>query len=208
MPEPPLQVGYGPEDSNFVIEVTYNYGIKHYEVGNDLAWLKIRSRPAHEALTAAGKGSEVDVREIEVQSPENSLTFRVVGEDPDPGVGALCGLCLNVTDVQRAEQFWAGLLGLLEVERGEDFVALACGEASATVRLAQLPPGQGLQRGTGYGRLAFSCPAAQLLPAQEAAEAKGYAVLTPLVTLETPGKAAVQVVILADPDGHEVRGHS
>jgi hypothetical protein len=29
-------------------------------------------------------------------------------------------------------------------------------------------------------------------------------VLTPLVSLETPGKATVQVVILADPDGHEI----
>ncbi|KAL7986912.1 hypothetical protein Chor_005831 [Crotalus horridus] len=29
-------------------------------------------------------------------------------------------------------------------------------------------------------------------------------ILTPLVSLDTPGKATVQVVILADPDGHEI----
>ena len=34
--------------------------------------------------------------------------------------------------------------------------------------------------------------------------AAGFTVLTPLVSLDTPGKATVQVVILADPDGHEV----
>ena len=34
--------------------------------------------------------------------------------------------------------------------------------------------------------------------------ARGHRVLTPLVSLDTPGKASVQVVILADPDGHEV----
>ncbi len=39
---------------------------------------------------------------------------------------------------------------------------------------------------------------------QEEAAARGYRVLTPLVSLDTPGKATVQVVILADPDGHEV----
>ena len=28
-------VGYGPEDDHFVIELTYNYGIKSYQRGND-----------------------------------------------------------------------------------------------------------------------------------------------------------------------------
>ncbi len=28
-------VGYGPEDDHFVLELTYNYGIKHYRLGND-----------------------------------------------------------------------------------------------------------------------------------------------------------------------------
>lgn len=29
-------------------------------------------------------------------------------------------------------------------------------------------------------------------------------ILTPLITLDTPGKATVRVIILADPDGHEI----
>ena len=28
-------VGYGPEDNHFVTELTYNYGVKSYELGND-----------------------------------------------------------------------------------------------------------------------------------------------------------------------------
>lgn len=44
---------------------------------------------------------------------------------------------------------------------------------------------------------------------QEEVAVQGHRVLTPLVSLDTPGKATVQVVILADPDGHEVRnGHA
>ena len=34
-------------------------------------------------------------------------------------------------------------------------------------------------------------------------EAKGT-ILTPLISLDTPGKATVQVVILGDPDGQEI----
>ena len=79
------------------------------------------------------------------------------------------------------------------------------GADQATLRLRQLPGGTGVDHGTGYGRLAFSCPTADLQPLQEEVTARGYQVLTPLVRLDTPGKAAVQVVILADPDGHEVR---
>ena len=30
-------VGYGAEDSHFVVELTYNYGIKKYERGNDFS---------------------------------------------------------------------------------------------------------------------------------------------------------------------------
>ena len=28
-------VGYGPEDNHFVVELTYNYGLKSYKQGND-----------------------------------------------------------------------------------------------------------------------------------------------------------------------------
>lgn len=28
-------VGFGPEDNHFVVELTYNYGIKEYKLGND-----------------------------------------------------------------------------------------------------------------------------------------------------------------------------
>ena len=28
-------IGYGSEDDHFVVELTYNYGIKYYEKGNE-----------------------------------------------------------------------------------------------------------------------------------------------------------------------------
>ena len=34
-------IGYGPEDDHFVMELTYNYGIKQYKRGNDYQ-VKIR----------------------------------------------------------------------------------------------------------------------------------------------------------------------
>ena len=28
-------VGYGPEDDHFVVELTYNYAVRDYKLGND-----------------------------------------------------------------------------------------------------------------------------------------------------------------------------
>lgn len=143
---------------------------------------------------------------LEVTSPEG-FSFHVLAEDPAPDVGPIASICLNVTDLNKSLGFWVDTVGLLEVDRGDaptPFAALSCSTPSATLRLRQLPQGEALQRGTGYGRLALSCPAERLPELQENFTAAGYKVLTPLITLDTPGKASVQVVIVADPDGHEV----
>lgn len=34
-------IGYGPEDSNFALELTYNYGIESYDKGNDLLYIAL-----------------------------------------------------------------------------------------------------------------------------------------------------------------------
>lgn len=36
-------VGYGPEDTHFVVELTYNYGVTHYEQGNDFLGITVQS---------------------------------------------------------------------------------------------------------------------------------------------------------------------
>lgn len=55
---------------------------------------------------------------------------------------------------------------------------------------------------TAFGRTAFSCPTGELPEIQKdvtnATEIKGT-ILTPLISLDTPGKATVSVVIVADP---------
>lgn len=39
-------VGYGPEDTHFVVELTYNYNVNSYDRGNDFQGITIRSREA------------------------------------------------------------------------------------------------------------------------------------------------------------------
>ncbi|XP_047468820.1 glyoxalase domain-containing protein 4-like isoform X3 [Penaeus chinensis] len=55
-----------------------------------------------------------------------------------------------------------------------------------------------------FGRIAFAVPGGSLLGTEEKMKDAGQKIITPYVSLDTPGKATVQVVILADPDGHEI----
>ena len=197
-------IGYGAEDANFVLELTYTYAVKSYDVGNDLAYIKIKSRAAYNLLAEKGLGKQLDMREIEVRSPGEGYHFRVVGEDPAPDIGPISSVCLHVTDLQASIAFWVDTLGFLEIDCGDNWATLSCSAKSATLRLKQLTHGEKLHRGTGYGRIALSCPTADLEPLQETIQEAGYMVQTPMVSLETPGKATVTVVIVADPDGHEI----
>lgn len=56
-------------------------------------------------------------------------------------------------------------------------------------------------RGHAFGRIAFACPTDQLktIEAEAMKGTCGETVQTPFVTLPTPGKADVHVVIVADP---------
>ena len=44
-------IGYADEDSSFVLELTYNYGVKTYDVGNDFKSITIKSKTAFKAAS-------------------------------------------------------------------------------------------------------------------------------------------------------------
>lgn len=50
-----------------------------------------------------------------------------------------------------------------------------------------------------YGRIAFSIPFSEQPNIQKAIKESENKILTDLITLDTPGKASVRVIILADP---------
>ena len=50
-----------------------------------------------------------------------------------------------------------------------------------------------------YGRIAFAVPYDEQPEIQQKIKETGNKILTDLITLDTPGKASVRVIILADP---------
>lgn len=71
------------------------------------------------------------------------------------------------------------------------------------LQLTDVPVGTAVDHGLASGRIAFACKAVPPIHASAAGEKSG-SVITPPLTLLTPGKADVVVTILGDPDGYEI----
>ena len=82
------------------------------------------------------------------------------------------------------------------------------GFAENMCKLELVDVGGPVDHAKAFGRIAFSCPTKELADIQtkveEKAKSLGGSVKTPLLSLDTPGKATVHVVILSDPDDHEI----
>nr|ADG64927.1 hypothetical protein [Drosophila pseudoobscura] len=195
-------VGYGPESSHFVIELTYNYGVTSYEMGNDFGGVTIHST---EILPRAAQHS-YPIEKTEgghlLTSPDG-YKFHVIDQavteaDADP----VQSVELRVTNLAASRQYWEKLLRMQPLAENKQSVWLTYDFKQASLQLTQTP--DPINRAKAYGRIAFAVPAATQQPLHEAVVATGGTVLKSPITLETPGKPAVTVLILADPDGHEI----
>ncbi|XP_034118449.1 glyoxalase 1 [Drosophila albomicans] len=192
-------IGYGPESTNFVFELTYNYGVKSYEIGNDFGGVTIHSK---DILAKAAEHSypvvKQDGRNI-LASPDG-YKFYVVESAPtsDP----VQEVEIHVKDLAASRKYWHELLKMNVLEENAKSVLLTYGSNQASLRLTLLT--EALDRAKAYGRIAFEIPGAAQLPLFEAVKAAGGTILKPLIQLDTPGKATVSVIILADPNDHEI----
>ncbi|MEW5311272.1 MAG: hypothetical protein WDW38_003000 [Sanguina aurantia] len=200
-------IGYGDEATNFVLELTYNYGVKQYLLGNDLNRITISSKAVFESVQRQVPQAELleGGGALRVLSPDG-YQFLVLDQDSSikGQAGTISEVALNATDLPRSTVYWSQLLGSSPQASSSDReTVLSPGEGQAALRLLQLPAGAAVHHETAFGRIAFSRPGAELKRVEADSLAGGHTVLTPFVSLDTPGKASVQVVILADPDGHE-----
>ncbi|XP_053678096.1 glyoxalase domain-containing protein 4 [Anopheles nili] len=199
-------IGYGPEASHFVIELTYNYGVKEYALGNDFAGITIRSTEIVERARTHGYPVEEGAsgQHATLVSPDGYRVF-VLPESVQPGADPVQRVGLHVTDLERSRRYWADTLTMAPVAGAStDALQLSYDQGKFVLELRQLAAGKALDRAKAYGRIAFAVPHAEQPRIDELVRAAGGTVLTPLISLDTPGKATVRVIILADPDGHEI----
>uniref|UniRef100_A0A250YBR0 Glyoxalase domain-containing protein 4-like protein n=1 Tax=Castor canadensis TaxID=51338 RepID=A0A250YBR0_CASCN len=111
---------------------------------------------------------------------------------------------LAVSDLQKSLNYWSNLLGMKIYEHDEKKQRALLGYADNQCKLELQGIKGTVDHAAAFGRIAFSCPQKELPDLEDLMKREKQQILTPLVSLDTPGKATVQVVILADPDGHEI----
>nr|XP_033777797.1 glyoxalase domain-containing protein 4 isoform X2 [Geotrypetes seraphini] len=167
-------VGYGPEDHHFVVELTYNYGVGDYRLGNDFLGFVLQSSQA--VCNAREQGwplTEVKSGVFETMAPGGYKFY--LENKKQPETDPVQKVTLGVSDLEKALNYWSILIGMKIYDKDKEKQRAVLGFADD-----QLPGIEALMK------------------------QQNQKILTPLVSLDTPGKATVQVVILADPDGHEI----
>nr|XP_060612634.1 glyoxalase domain-containing protein 4 [Anolis sagrei ordinatus] len=196
-------VGFGPEDGHFVAELTYNYGVGGYRLGNDFLGMTIASSQAvNNAKRLQWPIKEISSGVYETEAPGGYKFF--LEEKEAPKKDPVMKVALAVSNLAKSRVFWAKLLGMKVYEEDEGQQRVLMGFQDDQCKLELQGIGRAVDHGSAFGRIAFSCPKKQLPEIEALMKKENQKILTPLLSLDTPGKATVQVVILADPDGHEV----
>ncbi|XP_038882184.1 lactoylglutathione lyase GLX1 [Benincasa hispida] len=129
-------LGFGPEDSNFVVELTYNYGISSYDIGTGFGHFAIATQDVYKLVEdIRAKGGSITREPGPVKGGSSVIAF---AKDPDgyifeliqrgPTPEPLCQVMLRVGDLERSIKFYEKALGmrlLKKVDRPEYKYTLA-----------------------------------------------------------------------------------
>ncbi|XP_076068939.1 glyoxalase domain-containing protein 4 [Oratosquilla oratoria] len=195
-------IGYGPEDNHFVCELTYNYGLSHYALGNDFLGMFIESAEAISRAKAANWPiEEVGGGEVVVEAP-GGYKFHLINKPQPKDRDPVKQVMLASSNLKQSLDYWHGLAGMKIFNQDDKNATLGFNDKQAKLCLKDI--GCSVDHAKAFGRIAFSCPGGELQNLEKIMKDAGQTILTPYVSLDTPGKATVQVVIFADPDGHEI----
>jgi hypothetical protein len=182
--------GYGPESTHFTMELTYNYGIKSYELGNEFHGVTIKSK---DVIERAIKNHYPIVKEADshVLIAPDGYKFFILDEPQPTEEDPIYKITYNVTNLPKALNFWHEILTMTVLEQTEK-TALLCYKAD-TLKLELREISEPLDRAKAYGRIAFAVPFDLQPQIDEHIKKHKQTILTPLVSLDTPDKATVSI---------------
>ncbi|CAI9292547.1 lactoylglutathione lyase GLX1 [Lactuca sativa] len=129
-------LGFGPEESNFVVELTYNYGVDKYDIGTGFGHFAIATSDVYKlAEDIKAKGGTITREAGPVKGGTSVIAF---AKDPDGYLfelierggtpEPLCQVMLRVGDLDRSIKFYEKALGMQlcrKIDRPEQKYTLA-----------------------------------------------------------------------------------
>lgn len=109
---------------------------------------------------------------------------------------------MSCTDIEKTHFYWHTLLKMNIISKTDESLALSYGESQANLTFEKI--NEPIDRKTAFGRIAFAVPHDTQPEINRLITENKQVILTPLISLATPGKANVRVIILADPNGLEI----
>jgi len=166
-------LGFGPEESNFAVELTYNYGVDKYDIGKGFGHFAIATDDVYKLAEVIKKSKEGTIsREpgpvkggtsvIAFAKDPDGYLFELIQREATPE--PLCQVMLRVGDLQRSIKFYEKALGmqlLRTIDRPEQKYTLAMmgyAEEKKTIVL-ELTYNYGVteyEKGNAYAQVAIS----------------------------------------------------
>lgn len=196
-------IGYGSEDTEFVFELTYNYGlVGGYKMGNDFLRVNLElTKKNIDAVRASDYLLDKDEAGTIVLCAPDGYPFvlRTGNENRCESIA------IGVSNLEKSVHYFNNVLGMVVHEKSQNSCRVSWDDVSRfTLELVQSSD-KSIDHGTAMGRLAFGYPEAKQQAIEEKVKtSKLGTIINSLIKLDTPGKATVQVVIVGDIDGHEV----
>eukprot|EP01084_Bolivina_argentea_P207883 354599_1 len=202
-------VGYGDEKKQFALELTYNYGIKGYQRGNDLKYIGL-------ILTKDGFKAAQSLGYEPKACDDSKIFYDIIGPD---GYRIRCKIAdklprepfwagaLNITSLTNTFKYWCGVLNMQPIEYVKGKYLRASFGGQVPMEFYELQNNIKLDHASVQGRIAQTTSIEKgpfIINQYIKSQKEKYVVHTEPVTLKTPGKADNQVVILQDPDGYEI----
>lgn len=118
-------LGFGPEQSNFAVELTYNYGVDSYDIGTGFGHFAIATPDVYKFVENVKAKGGIVTREpgpvkggstviAFVKDPTGYL-FEIIQRESTPE--PFCQVMLRVGDLERAIKFYEKALGMKVVKR-------------------------------------------------------------------------------------------
>lgn len=204
-------VGYGTEETNFALELTYNYGISSYKQGNDLRYIAIKKSAVKGDPNTLGLTVDPIDGRMYALSPDG-YRYLLVDTAEGPSSEPFLFVSIHVSDLQKAQQFYVDVLGaaIFQGVPGSlgtpnslviGFDKSSSGANAVKLELVELPRGTTLDHAEAKGRFATETEdGAEFALAAKLKAIDASRVLHGPIKLQPHGE---EVVIVLDADDNE-----